>query len=149
MTSSPVSALTAGSALPAQHFRIRRADLVRYAAASGDSNPIHVSDDAARAVGLPGVVAHGMLTMALAGRALTSWAGGVEGVLEYGVRFTKPVPVPDDADGAWLDVSGVVRERAADGSLRIDLTVTCGGQKVLGMARARVRSPTAAAAEEC
>jgi acyl dehydratase len=145
MTSTPV--LTVGSALPPQRFRIRRADLARYAAAAGDPNPIHVSDEAARAVGLPGVVAHGMLTMALAARALTEWAGGVEAIVEYGVRFTKPVPVPDDDDGAELDVSGVVRERTAEGTLRIDLTVTSGGQKVLGMARALVRPPTADAAE--
>jgi acyl dehydratase len=98
-------------------------------------------------VGLPDVIAHGMLTMATAARLVTDWAGDPAAVVEYGVRFTKPVPVPDDDDGAELDVSGVVRERTAEGTLRIDLTVTSGGQKVLGMARALVRPPTADAAE--
>jgi acyl dehydratase len=139
MTTEPVSALAVGAPLPAHRFRIRRADLVHYAAASGDDNPIHLDDAAARDVGLPGVVAHGMLTMALAGRALTAWVGEVTAIEEFGVRFTKPVPVPDDEDGAELEVSGVVAERSDDGSARIDLTVTSGGQRVLGMARSRVR----------
>ena len=137
--------LSEGAVLPAHRFRIRRADLARYAAASGDANPIHLDDEAARAVGLPGVVAHGMLTMALAGRALTHWAGGVDAVVEYGARFTKPVPVPDGEDGTELEVSGVVAEHSDDGTARIDLSVSCGGQRVLGMARARVRVDPAAA----
>jgi acyl dehydratase len=141
VTSSPqLSHLAQGAELPTRRFRIRRADLARYAAAAGDDNPIHLDDEAARAVGLPGVVAHGMLTMALAGRALSDWAGGPAAIVEYGVRFTKPVPVPDDDDGSELEVSGMVKEHFADGTARIDLRVTFGGQPVLGMARARVKT---------
>ena len=128
---------SAGDALETQTYRITRADLVAYAGASGDHNPIHWSDRVATAVGLPGVVAHGMLTMALGGRALTAWAGDPARVREYGVRFTRPVVVPDDDEGVEVSVAGVVGE-VADGLARIDLTVTCGGTKVLGQARASI-----------
>jgi acyl dehydratase len=132
--------LTAGAALPAQEFRVTRADLVRYAGASNDFNPIHWSDRHATAVGLPGVIAHGMLTMALAGRAVTAWTGDAGGVVEYGVRFARPVVVPDDDKGALVTVAGTVLS-VADGVAEIDLTVTCEGEKVLSMARAKVRQP--------
>ena len=100
------------SELAPQVFRITRADLVRYAGASGDFNPIHWSDRVATGVGLPGVIAHGMLTMALVGRAVTAWVGGDPGaIIDYQVRFTRPVVVPDDDDGAELTVSGVVKKR--------------------------------------
>jgi acyl dehydratase len=128
-----------GQVLPSHSYRVTRADLVRYAGASGDFNPIHWNDRTALAVGLPGVIAHGMFTMALAGRAVTAWAGPV--IVEYGVRFTKPVLVPDDDAGTEIQVAGVVRA-VADGRAEIDLTVTCGGEKVLAMARATV--PTTA-----
>ena len=114
-----------------------RADLVRYAGASGDFNPIHWSDRTATAVGLPGVIAHGMFTMALAGRAVTSWAGDPGAVVEFAVRFTKPVVVPDDDAGAELVVGGVVRA-VEHGIAEIELTVTSGGEKVLAQAKARV-----------
>ncbi len=130
--------LQAGAELAPHMFTIRRADLVRYAGASGDVNPIHWSDRVASAVGLPGVVAHGMLTMALAGRAVSSWAGGSDRVVEYAVRFTRPVVVPDDDTGVELEVTGAVTE-VDDGRARIEVTCTCAGQKVLGMARAVVR----------
>jgi acyl dehydratase len=130
--------LRPGSALPERTFRVTRADLVRYAGASGDFNPIHWSDRTATAVGLPGVIAHGMFTMALAGRAVTSWAGDPGGVVEFAVRFTKPVVVPDDDAGAELVVAGVVRA-VEHGIAEIELTVTSGGEKVLAQARARVR----------
>jgi acyl dehydratase len=130
--------LRPGSALPERTFRVTRADLVRYAGASGDFNPIHWSDRTATAVGLPGVIAHGMFTMALAGRAVTSWAGDPGGVVEFAVRFTKPVVVPDDDAGAELVVGGVVRA-VEHGIAEIELTVTSGGEKVLAQARARVR----------
>ncbi len=139
MTQTTQQRLVAGLELAAHRFRITRADLVRYAGASGDFNPIHWSDRTAHRVGLPGVIAHGMFTMALAGRAVTAWAG-VAAVAEYGVRFTKPVVVPDDDEGTDIVVSGVVRE-VADGVAHIDLTVTCNGEKVLAQARARVRQP--------
>ncbi len=128
-----------GQALPAQTYVVTRADLVRYAQASGDHNPIHLDDRFARSVGLPGVIAHGMYTMALAGRALSTWAGRPDAVLEFGVRFTKPVVVPDDDAGAEVVVGGVVRT-VSPGRAEVDLTVTSGGEKVLAQARATVRT---------
>jgi len=122
-------------------YRITRADLVRYAGASGDFNPIHWSDRTATKVGLPGVIAHGMLTMALVGRAVTDWAGSPDAVVEYGVRFTRPVVVPDDDEGTEIEVSAVVRDSGADGLTRLDLTATCQGEKVLAQARALIRTP--------
>jgi acyl dehydratase len=132
-----MTALQAGEALEPQTFTIRRADLVRYAGASGDFNPIHWSDRVAKSVGLPGVIAHGMYTMALAARALRLWAGDAE-VVEFGCKFTNPVVVPDDDDGVELVVAGTVKG-VADGLVNIALEVTCGGQKVLGMPKAVVR----------
>jgi acyl dehydratase len=127
--------------LEAQTFRVTRADLVRYAGASGDFNPIHWSDRFAEKVGLPGVIAHGMLTMALVGRAVTTWAGAPDAVVEYGVRFTRPIVVPDDDEGTEIEVSAVVKEVADDGLTRLDITATCRGEKVLAQARAVVRRP--------
>ncbi len=132
-----MTALQAGDVLEPQTFTIRRADLVRYAGASGDFNPIHWSDRVAKSVGLPGVIAHGMFTMALAARALRLWAGDAE-VVEFGCKFTNPVVVPDDDDGVELVVGGTVKG-VADGLVNIALEVTCGGQKVLGMPKAVVR----------
>jgi acyl dehydratase len=131
--------LIVGGSLAPQTYRITRADLVRYAGASGDFNPIHWNDRTAKAVGLPGVIAHGMFTMALAGRAVTAWAGA-SAVVEYGVRFTKPVVVADDDEGVEIVVSGAVRA-VEDGVAQIDLTVTCNGEKILAQARARVCQP--------
>jgi acyl dehydratase len=126
--------------LKTHRFTVTRGDLVRYAGASGDFNPIHWSDRVATSVGLPGVIAHGMLTMALAGRAVEEWAGGRDRVAEYTVRFSRPVVVPDDDDGVEIEVSGEAKDTSDDGLTRIDITCTCQGQKVLGMARAMVRS---------
>ena len=130
-----------GSRLPAQTFRVTRADLVRYAGASGDFNPIHWSDRIATKVGLPGVIAHGMLTMALVGRAVTAWAGRPDAVVEYGVRFTRPVVVPDDDDGTEVEVTAVVRSITDAGLIRLDLTATSAGERVLAQAWAYVRLP--------
>jgi acyl dehydratase len=127
-----------GQALEPRTYRVTRADLVRYAGASGDFNPIHWNDRTAVAVGLPGVIAHGMYTMALAGRAVSSWVGDPGAFVEYGVRFARPVVVPDDDEGAEVVVTGVVKT-VEDSFARIDLTVTCGGEKVLAQARATVR----------
>jgi acyl dehydratase len=127
-------------ALPTQMFRVTRADLVRYAGASGDFNPIHWSDRVATAVGLPGVIAHGMFTMALAGRAVTAWAGRPDAVVEFGVRFTKPVVVPDDDEGTEVAVDALIKGTTDDGLTRLELTVTCQGEKVLAQARATVRT---------
>jgi len=128
-----------GERLPERAFRVTRADLIRYAGASGDFNPIHWSDRIATSVGLPGVIAHGMYTMALAGRAIAEWAGDPGAVVEYGVRFTKPVVVPDDDDGVEVTVAGVVKGRTDEGYIQIEVTTTCNGEKVLGQARALVR----------
>jgi acyl dehydratase len=128
-----------GTELPEQVFRITRADLVRYAGASGDFNPIHWNDRVATGVGLPGVIAHGMFTMALAGRAVTGWTGDPAALVEYHVRFGRPVVVPDDDEGAEVTVRGKVGAVLEDGRLRVDLTVTSDGEKVLSLARAIVR----------
>jgi acyl dehydratase len=127
-----------GEQLPSQTFRVTRADLVRYAGASGDFNPIHWSERTARAVGLPGVIAHGMLTMALAGRAVIAWAGTPDAVIDFAVRFTRPVPVPDDDTGTEVEVAAVVKAVEEDRA-ELALTATCQGQKVLSQARAVVR----------
>jgi len=128
-----------GDVLTATEYPITRKDLVRYAGASGDFNDIHWNERVAREVGLPDVIAHGNLTMALAGRLLTAWAGDPAALVEYGVRFTKPVIVPDDGVGAVLVVEGVVKEQLEDSCVRIDLTATAQGTRVLGQARAVVR----------
>jgi acyl dehydratase len=127
-----------GDQLEPQTYLVTRADLVRYAGASGDFNPIHWSDRTAAAVGLPGVIAHGMFTMALAGRALVAWSGDPGAVIEFGVRFAKPVVVPDDDRGAEVTVGGTVRS-VVDGVAQVELTVTSGGEKVLAQARAKLR----------
>jgi acyl dehydratase len=128
-----------GTELPEQVFRITRADLVRYAGASGDFNPIHWSDRVATGVGLPGVIAHGMFTMALAARMVTAWTGDPAALVEYTVRFGRPVVVPDDDRGAEVTVRGKMAARLDDGRARVDLTVTSDGEKVLSLARAIVR----------
>lgn len=127
-----------GQVLPARDIVVTRADLVRYAGASGDLNPIHWNQRFATEVGLPDVIAHGMLTMALAGRVLTDWVQDPGRVLSYRVRFTRPVVVPDDGVGATVTVSGTVTAVDADVAT-VGLTATAGGQTVLGRAVARVR----------
>lgn len=130
-----MSELAVGKALPTQTYRVTRADLVRYAGASGDFNPIHWSDRVAGSVGLPGVIAHGMYTMALAARALDTWAGAPGRVREVGCKFTKPVVVPDDDEGVEVTVAGTVKNLTEDG-VHVVLEVTCGGEKVLGLPKA-------------
>lgn len=124
---------------PTREFRVTRADLVRYAGASGDFNPIHWSDRVASSVGLPGVIAHGMFTMALTARAVEEWAGGPGRVVELGCKFTKPVVVPDDDEGVVITVAGRATGEA-HGLTTIALTVTCGDEKVLGAPKAVVRA---------
>ncbi|MBD8870754.1 MaoC/PaaZ C-terminal domain-containing protein [Nocardioides donggukensis] len=130
--------MIAGTDLEPQSYVVTRGDLVRYAGASGDFNPIHWSDRVATSVGLPGVIAHGMYTMALAARAVDAWAGGPGRVVELGAKFTKPVVVPDDDEGVGIEVTGTVKS-VEDGLATIGLEVTSGGAKVLGAARAVVR----------
>ena len=140
MTRPRFENLEVGQALEPRTFPLRRVDLVRYAGASGDFNVIHWNERVARSVGLPDVIAHGMLTMATAARLVTDWAGDPAAVVEYGVRFTKPVPVPDDDTGAVLEVTAVIAARDEERrTVRVDLTATSGGDKVLGRAQAVVR----------
>jgi len=128
-----------GTELPTQSFTLKRVDLVKYAGASGDFNVIHWNERVATDVGLPNVIAHGMLTMAEAVRVVTDWCGDPGAMVEYSTRFTRPVPVPDDDSGATVDVAGSVIEILDGGRVKVDLVVTCDGAKVLGMARAVVQ----------
>jgi acyl dehydratase len=164
-----LSGLSVGQEIGSRRIEVSRLDLIKYAGASGDFNPIHWNEEFARQVGLPGVIAHGMFTMGAAVQLVTDWAGDPGAVLDYQTRFTKPVPVPDTttADGATADttpadanpaagpnpadaptegtaavieVRGVIGAINADASTaRVDLTVTAGGQKVLVKAQALVR----------
>lgn len=129
--------MTPGDVLAPQVFAVTRADLVRYAEASGDHNPIHQDDDVARSVGLPGVIAHGMYTLALVGRAVAGWTGGAE-VVELGAKFIAPVVVPAEG-AAEVVVSGTVKS-AGEGLVTLALEVRCGDAKVLGMPKAVVRA---------
>ena len=126
-----------GAVLPEHVFTVNRELLKVYADASGDQNPIHQNEEFALSVGLPNVIAHGMLTMALAGKYVTDWAGGSSNVTHYGARFIKPVIVPANTD-VDLTVTAVV-SAVDDGSITLDLTATSAGIKVLGMAKAVVK----------
>lgn len=128
-----------GTELPPANFPVQRVNLVRYAGASGDFNVIHWNQRIATSVGLPDVIAHGMLTMAEVGRVVTDWTGDPGSVLEYGVRFTKPVVVPDDGTGATIEVTAVVGAKLDDRRVRVDLTASSAGDRVLSMARAVVQ----------
>lgn len=131
MTTTPPAP---GDTLPSRELLITREDLGRYAETSGDHNPIHLSDDAAQALGLPGVVAHGMLTAALAIGVVAEWAGGADTVVGTDIRFAGPVVVPADAP-ARLEVSGTVKKVSEDGShANVALMVSCDGSKVFGKA---------------
>lgn len=130
------SALEVGQVVAEEEYALSRDSLVRYAGASGDFNPIHYRDDVAQSVGLPGVLAHGMLTMGLAVQPVVEWIGDPGRVVDYQVRFTRPVPV-DATSGALVSV--VAKVGALDeGVARIDLTVTFEGATVLGKAQVRV-----------
>jgi acyl dehydratase len=128
-----------GTAISPRQYQVTRRDLVRYAGASGDFNVIHWNERIARSVGLPDVIAHGMLTMALAGRFLTEWAGDPGAVTDFGVRFSAPVVVPDDDKGATVEVAGTVTEKLDGRRVAVDVTATSDGTKVLTRARAVVR----------
>jgi acyl dehydratase len=133
--------VTVGTEIPAVSYPVTRLSLVKYAGASGDFNVIHWNERIAKSVGLPDVIAHGMFTMAQAGRFVTDWAGDTATVLEFGVRFTAPVVVPDDDHGAAIEVSGTVEEKQDGNLVVLGLTATSAGQKVLSRARAVVRLP--------
>ncbi|MEV8184075.1 MaoC family dehydratase [Specibacter sp. NPDC078692] len=137
-----IADLAVGTEIGSRTLEISRADLVKYAGASGDFNPIHWNERFAREVELPGVIAHGMFTMGAAVQLVTDWIGDPGAVVSYGTRFTKPVPVADlDGEpGAVVEVAGVVGALDSDaGTARIDLTVTLDGQKVLVKSQAVVR----------
>ena len=131
----------AGTEIPPRQYQVTRLDLVRYSGASGDFNVIHWNERIARAVGLPDVIAHGMLTMALAGRFLTEWAGDPGAVAEFGVRFSAPVVVPDDDKGATVEIAGTVTGKLEGNRVAVDVTARSDGTKVLTRARAVVRLP--------
>ena len=126
-----------GQEIPARTFPVRRVDLVKYAGASGDFNPIHWNERFAKSVGLPDVIAQGMYTMAEGGRFLTDWAGDPGAVVDYGVRFSNMVVVPDE--GAEIVISGKIEEKGEDGTVVVALTARAGGEKVLTRAKATVR----------
>ena len=125
--------------LATQTFRVTRANLIRYCGASGDFNVIHWSERHATQVGLPGVIAHGMFTMALVGRAVTAWAGAPDAVVDFSVRFSRPVPVPDTDEGTEVVVTATEKGTTDEGHTRLALTATCQGEKVLSLAQAVVR----------
>jgi acyl dehydratase len=126
--------------LPPLTVQLTRADLIRYAGASLDFNPIHWSEATATGVGLPDVIAHGMLTMALVARLVTDWAGDPGAVVRYGTKFTRPVIVPDDGVGATVEVTGRVMDKNdEDNTVRLELTATFAGKTVLGRPTAVVR----------
>jgi len=141
MTAIAYAGVEAGTEIPAVDYPVNRLSLVKYCGASGDFNVIHWNERIAKSLGLPDVIAHGMFTMAEAGRFVTDWAGPGAVVLEFGVRFSSPVVVPDDDAGAVISVSGQVDEKLDGNRVALALTVRSGGTKVLTRARAVVRLP--------
>ncbi len=133
--------VAAGAALPAVTYPVNRLSLVKYCGASGDFNVIHWNERIARSVGLPNVIAHGMFTMAQAGRYVTDWAGDAGMLVEFGVRFSAPVVVPDDDVGATIEVTGKVEEKLDGNRVVLGLTAYSAGAKVLTRARAVVQLP--------
>jgi acyl dehydratase len=128
-----------GQVVGTRTIEVTRADLVHYAGASGDRNPIHWNERFAREVGLPGVIAHGMFTMGTAVGVVVDWLGDPGRVLEYGVRFTRPVEVPDPGHATLQVTATVAAVDAEAGTARVDLTVEAAGVKVLGRAQVLVR----------
>ena len=133
--------VTVGAELPVVSYPVNRLSLVKYCGASGDFNFIHWNERIARSVGLPNVIAHGMFTMAQAGRYMTDWAGDAGALVEFGVRFSAMVVVPDDDTGATIEVSGTVEEKLDGNLVAVALTARSGEAKVLTRARAVVRLP--------
>jgi acyl dehydratase len=131
--------VAAGTELPPASYPVTRLSLVKYCGAAGDFNVIHWNERIARSVGLPNVIAHGMFTMAQAGRYVTDWAGDAGALLEFGVRFSAPVVVPDDDTGATIEVTGTVEEKLDGNRVVLGLTARSGEAKVLTRARAVVR----------
>ena len=130
-----------GTEIEPRTYHVTRLDLVKYCGASGDFNVIHWNERVARSVGLPNVIAHGMYTMAQAGKFVAEWAGDPGAVMDLGVRFSAMVPVPDDDEGATIEVSGKVLAKLADNKVTVDIVAKAGEAKVLTRARATVRLP--------
>lgn len=147
MTGVSYDSVEKGTELPPRSYRVTRLDLVKYAGASGDFNVIHWNERLARSVGLPTVIAHGMYTMAQAGKFLTEWAGDPGAVTDFGVRFSAMVPVPDDTPlsgdtgGATIEISGKVLDKLEGNQVTVDIVARADGAKVLTRARATVRLP--------
>lgn len=134
-----IATVAVGDEIPSVEYHLTRDTLVRYAGASGDFNPIHYRDDVAASVGLPGVLAHGMLTMGIAVQTTVNWAGDPAQVVDYQTRFTRPIVV-DPKTGAVVTVSGKVGVVDTEASeVRVDVTATFNGETVLGKAHVRVR----------
>jgi acyl dehydratase len=134
-----ISEVSVGQELPALDLAFTRSDLIAYANASGDQNPIHQDEAFAKSVGLPDVIAHGMLTMGRAIRVVTDWAGDPTAVIDYSVRMTRPVVVPDTAEGSIVSFTGKVSQINDDGTIQVDIGAVFGETKVLGLAKATVR----------
>ncbi|WP_211896949.1 MaoC/PaaZ C-terminal domain-containing protein [Saccharopolyspora erythraea] len=128
-----------GASIGRRELPVRRLDLIRYCGASGDFNELHWNERAAKRAGLPDVIAHGMFTMARVGRLVTDWAGDPGAVVEYEVRFSRPVVVPDTDEGVTLVVEGAVAEKLGDGCVAVELTASMEGADVLSAVRAVVR----------
>jgi acyl dehydratase len=137
----PYDDVKPGTEIAAVSYPVTRLSLVKYCGASGDFNVIHWNERIARSVGLPNVIAHGMFTMAQAGRFVTDWAGPGAVVVDFGVRFSSPVIVPDDDIGATIEISGTIEEKLDDNRVVLALTARSGEAKVLTRARAVVRLP--------
>jgi|ERR1022692_1424187 acyl dehydratase len=131
----------AGVELAPASYQATRLSLVKYCGASGDFNVIHWNERIAKSVGLPNVIAHGMFTMAQAGRYVTDWAGPRAVVVEFGVRFSSPVVVPDDDIGTTITVTGQIQEKLDGNLVALALTARTANAKVLSRARAVVRLP--------
>jgi acyl dehydratase len=130
-----------GGQLEPKSYQVTRLDLVKYAGASGDFNTIHWNERVAKSVGLPNVIAHGMFTMAQAGRFASEWAGDPGAIVEFGVRFSSPVVVPDDDHGATIELSGTIEEKLDGNKVVLALVARSGGTKILTRARAVVVLP--------
>ena len=141
MSKPTLASVQVGDVLPAIEMSFTRADLVRYAGASGDFNIIHWNDRTANAVGLPGVIAHGMLTMGRAINVVTQWTQDPTSVVSYSVRFTRPVTVPDNDEGSVVTFSGKVAAINDDGTVKVDLSASFDGQTVIARSSAIVKLP--------
>lgn len=139
VTTPSFDSVNVGDKIGPTTFNVQRTNLIMYCGASGDFNVIHWNERIATAVGLPNVIAHGMFTMAEAARVLTDFAGDPSRVIDYGVRFTKPVPVADDDKGTDIEVTGTVAEKRDDGTIVVDLNAVANGVDVLGKARGIIR----------